>query len=70
MKRVEVQIRFQEVFYPKVGEELEQRSGGCPICGDIQGQVEWGLGEPDLVFGNPAHGRGIGTGCSLRSLPI
>ena len=26
-----------------------QRSCGCPIPGGIQGQVGWGLGQPDLV---------------------
>ena len=30
---------------------------GCPIPGDIQGQVGWGLGQPELVGGSPDHGR-------------
>ena len=32
-------------------------------------QVGWGFGQPGLVEGDPAHGRGVGTGRSLRSLP-
>ena len=29
----------------------------------------WGLGQPDLVVGNPAHSRGVGTRWSLRYHP-
>ena len=32
----------------------------CPIPGDAQGQVGWGPGQPELVWGSPAHGRGWG----------
>ena len=46
-----------------------QRSGGCPIPGGIQGHVGWDPGLPDLVDGNPAHGRGTGTGWALRFPP-
>jgi len=28
-----------------------------------------GPGQPDVVVSNPAHGRGVGTGWSLRPLP-
>lgn len=28
-----------------------------PIPGDIQGQVGWGLKQPDLVVGSSAHDR-------------
>jgi len=31
----------------------------CPIPGGIQGQAGWGPGQPDLVGGSPAHGRGL-----------
>ena len=53
------------------GEALKQaaqRSCGCPIHGDIQGQVGCGVGKPELVESLPAHGRGVGTQFSLRSL--
>jgi len=30
----------------------------CPIPGGAQGQVGWGPGQPELVGGSPAHGRG------------
>ena len=37
-----------------------QRGCGCPIPGDVQGQVEWGPGQPGLVLnvevGGPACG--------------
>lgn len=36
------------------------RSWGCPIPGSAQGQAGWGLGfgQPGLMEGVPAHGRG------------
>jgi len=41
------------------------KSCGCPIPGGVQGQVGWGPGQSDLVLdlvvGNPAHGRGVGS---------
>jgi len=43
-----------------------QRNCGCLIPGDVQGQVGWGPGQPELVGGSPAHSRRVGT---LRSLP-
>jgi len=42
-------------------EQTVQRGCGCPIPEDVQGQVGWGLGQPDLMGGNPAHGREVGT---------
>ena len=41
-----------------------------PIPGGFQGQVGWGPGQPDLVGGSPAHGRGLeldGLWCSLQA---
>jgi len=32
----------------------------CPIPGGIQAQVGWGPGQPELLGGSPAHGRGLG----------
>jgi len=40
---------------------------GCPIPGGIQGQAGCSSGQPDLVVGNPAHGRGVETQWSLWS---
>jgi len=34
------------------------RRCGCPIPAGTQGQVGWGPGQPELVGGSPAHGRG------------
>jgi len=41
-------------------EQVAQRSGRCPIPGNIQGQAEQGSEQPDLVEDVPAHCRGIG----------
>jgi len=36
-----------------------QRSCGCTITGEVQSQVGWGPGQPDLVGGSPAHSRDL-----------
>jgi len=42
----------------------------CPIPGGAQGQVGWGPGQPELVGGSPAHGRGWGgVGFEVPSSP-
>ncbi|GAB0188666.1 hypothetical protein GRJ2_001331900 [Grus japonensis] len=54
----------EEILYCEGGEALEQvaqRSCGCPMPGNVQGQVGWGFGQRGLVEGVPAHGRGFGT---------
>ncbi|TRZ10592.1 hypothetical protein HGM15179_016516 [Zosterops borbonicus] len=39
--------------------QISQRSCGCPwISGSVPGQVGWGLEQPGIVEGVPAHGRG------------
>jgi len=50
-------------------EHVAQRSCGCPIPGGVQGQAGWGFGQPGLVGGVPAQGRGVGTRWSFRSCP-
>jgi len=63
---------MEEILDSKDGEALAQaaqRSCGRPIPGGVQGQAGWGFGQPGLVGGVPAPGRGAGTGWSLRSLP-
>ena len=53
-----------EILYCEGGEALEQvaqRGCGGPLPGSVQGQVGWGFGQPGLVEGVPAHGRGLGT---------
>ena len=52
----------EEILHCEGGEALTQvaqRSCGCPIPGGVRGQAEWGLGQPDLVGGIPAHGKGL-----------
>lgn len=42
---------MEEMFYSEGGETLEQvaqRGGGCPISGNVQGQVGRGSEQPDL----------------------
>ena len=49
-----------QILYSESGETLEQivqRSCGCLILGEGQGQVGGGPGQLDLVSGNPAHSR-------------
>ena len=54
--RLDIRISF---FHSKGGEALAQvaqRGGGCPVCGDSQGQA--GRGS-DLTVGFPVHCRGV-----------
>ena len=64
------QVRYQCIMrritslLVKTGDALEhvaQGGCGCPIPGGIQGQAGCGSGQPGLVFGDPAHSRGIET---------
>ena len=57
-------MRSKEEILPCEGGEAlaqaAQRSCGCPLPGRVQGQVGWGFGQPGLVEGVPACGRGVG----------
>lgn len=49
----------EEIFYDESGKALaqvSQRSGGCPIPGDILGHVGWDSEQHDLVAGVIAGG--------------
>ena len=46
-------------------EQVAQRSCGCPIPGDVQDVT--GPRHPDLLCDSPAHSKGVGIRCSLRS---
>jgi len=39
-------------------EQVVQRSCGCPMPGDVLGQVGWSPGQRDLEEVVPVHGRG------------
>jgi len=41
--------------------QVAQRGGGCPLPGNIQGQVGQGSEQPGLVEDGPAHCRAIGS---------
>ena len=60
-ERFRLDIR-RNFFHSEGGETLQhvaQRSCVHPIPGGIRGQVGRDPGEPELVGGNPAHGRGL-----------
>jgi len=38
-----------------------QRGGGCPVCGDIQGQAGQISEQPDVAVGVTVHCRGVGS---------
>jgi len=62
--RFKLDIR-RKFFTQEGGDALEQVAQGgcgCPIPGGIQGQAGCGSGQPALVFGDPAHSRGVETG--------
>ena len=51
------------MFYDEGGETVEQvaqGSCGCPIPGNIQGEVGRGSEQPDQVQDVPVRGRGVG----------
>ena len=57
-------LDIRRKFFTECGDTLEQVAQGgceCPIPEDIQGQAGCGSGQPGLVVGDPAHGRGIET---------
>ncbi|GAB0204204.1 hypothetical protein GRJ2_002886000 [Grus japonensis] len=65
LKLKEGRFRYlEEILHYEGDEPLEQvaqRGCGSPIPGSVQGQVGWGFGQPGLVEGVPAHGRGVAT---------
>ena len=60
--RLDIRRKF---FTQRVGgdtlEQVAQGGCGCPIPGGIQGQAGCDSGQPGLVIGDPAHGRGVET---------
>ena len=66
MQRVEIWTGYkEEVYYSQGGEALAQtaqRSCGCPIPEGTQDQVGCSPRQLELEGGNPAHGRGVGSG--------
>lgn len=53
------------MFYYEGTEEVAWRICGCSIPGSVQGQAEWGFGQPGLV----APWQGVGTSGLQRPLP-
>lgn len=54
-------LRLKVIFYGEAVDQVSQRGCGCPIPGNIQGQVEQGSEQPDLVKNVPALCRGWST---------
>ena len=58
-------MRDKAEIVPREGGEAlaqaAQSSWGCPIPGSAQGQAGRGFGQPGLVEGVPARGRGLGA---------
>ena len=58
----DLDLMLGEVFHVEgeVQEQVDWRGCWCPIPGDVQGQVGWKPGQPDLLLdlaaGNPAFG--------------
>ena len=53
-----------EIHYSEGGEALEQvvqRSSGCPIHGDLQGQAGQCSEQPDLAVCVSVHYRGVSS---------
>jgi len=48
---------------------LPREAVAAPLPGSVQGQVGWSSEQPGVVESVLAHGRGVGTRWSLRSLP-
>ena len=62
LKEGRFRLDIRKKFFTVNGETLAQaaqRSCGCPLPGRVQGQVGRGFGQPGLVEGVPAHGRGL-----------
>jgi len=58
-----IYLRYKkEILYCEGCEALEQaaqRSRGCPLPANIQGQAGRGFEQPGLVEGVPAHGSSL-----------
>lgn len=65
---LDIQKRFSTVRLVRHWHRLP-RGCGCPNSGSVQSQAAERLELPGLVGSVPAHGREVGTGRSLRSLP-
>ena len=63
---------YEEILQSEGGEALPQvaqRGGGCPVPGNVQGQVGRHSEQPDPVEDVPAYGRGVGLDGLYPSLP-
>ena len=55
-------LNQEEIIYYQSGEALEQvaqGSCGCPITGNVPGQVGWGFEQPGLMENVLAHDSGV-----------
>jgi len=61
--------KFFPVRVMKHWHRLPREAVAASLPGSVQGQVGWSSEQPGLVGDVPAHGRGVGTRQSLRSIP-
>ena len=67
--RLDIRKKCFSIESDEALEQAARRSCGCPLPGSVQAQVGWVFEQPGLMEGVPAHGRGVGSRWSLRSLP-
>jgi len=58
---LDIRKKFFTVRVVRHWNMFRQRSCGCPLPGNVQGQVGWGFEPPGLVKDVPVHGRRVGT---------
>ena len=59
--RLDIRKKFFHTEGDDALEQVAQGGCGCPIPVGIQGQAGCGSGQPGLLFGDPAHSRGVET---------
>jgi len=67
--RLDIRKKFFTMGVVKQWNRFPTEAVDAPLPGSVQGQTGWSSEQPGLMEDVPAHGRGVGTRCSSRSLP-